>query len=112
MHHHARSIYGCGEAPAEFPCPRDCRLTYNPITRRIYVHVFAWPFVEVHLEGWPAERIDYVQLLNDASEVKVEPKPEWQNHHGGDADPRPAVTLRLPVQQPRVTVPVIEVFLK
>jgi alpha-L-fucosidase len=112
MRHHARSIYGCGEAPPAFPCPQDCRLTYNPTTRRVYVHVFAWPFVELHLDGWPAERIDYVQLLNDASEVKVEPKPDWQNHFSGDADLAPTVTLRLPVQKPDVTVPVIEIFLK
>ena len=33
MRQHSRSIYGCTQAPAEFPTPQDCRLTYNPATR-------------------------------------------------------------------------------
>ena len=110
MKRHDRSIYGCTQAPANFKAPQDCRLTYNPDTNRLYVHVFAWPFVELHLGGAFKDQIEYAQLLNDASEVKVEGRPEWQSHFGGD-DPN-AVTLRLPVNKPNVTVPVIELFLK
>ncbi len=110
MKRHSRAIYGCTQAPPEFfKTPQDCRLTYNPETNRLYVHVFAWPFVELHLEGFGG-KIAYAQLLNDASQVLVQPRPDWQSHFGdvgGDI-----VTLRLPVQKPDVTVPVIELFLK
>jgi alpha-L-fucosidase len=108
MRRHGRSIYGCTQAPAEFKAPRDCRLTYNPDTKRLYVHVFAWPFVELHLEGMK-DRVEYAQLLNDASEVQIQPRPDWQGHGDIGAD---TITLRLPVQKPNVTVPVIELFLK
>ena len=72
MHHHSRSIYGCTQAPADFKAPADSRLTYNPDTNRIYIHLYAWPFKHLHLKGqaW-ADRIEYVQLLNDASEIEV-----------------------------------------
>jgi len=109
MKRHSRAIYGCTQAPPEFKTPQDCRLTYNPDTNRLYIHVLAWPFVELHLEGFK-DRIAYAQLLNDASEVKVEARPEWQDLFSGDH--AEAITLRLPVQKPNVTVPVIELFLK
>jgi alpha-L-fucosidase len=110
MRRHSRSIYGCTQAPAEFKTPQDCRLTYNPDTHRMYIHVLAWPFVEIYLEGFKG-KIEYAQLLNDASEVKVEGRPAWQEEHSGDA-PRDFETIRLPVQKPNVAVPVIELFLK
>ena len=109
MKRHGRSIYGCTQAPEEFKTPQDCRLTYNPDTRRLYVHVFAWPFVELQLEGFN-DKIAYAQLLNDASEVQIKPREEWQANFGGSA--QGVTTLRLPVQKPNVTVPVIELFLK
>ncbi|MBV9851515.1 MAG: alpha-L-fucosidase [Armatimonadetes bacterium] len=108
MKRHARSIYGCTQAPDEFQAPQDCRLTYNPETRRLYVHVFAWPFVELHLDGF-AGKVEYAQLLNDASEIKMEGRPDWQGGHDVGAG---TLTLRLPVKKPNVTVPVIELFLK
>jgi alpha-L-fucosidase len=110
MRRHGRSIYGCTQAPDEFKPPRDCRLTYNPDTRRLYVHILAWPFVELHLQGFDG-KIEYAQLLNDASEVKIEARPAWQAEHSGDAPPG-GTTLRLPVLKPNVAVPVLELFLK
>jgi alpha-L-fucosidase len=110
MKRHSRAIYGCTQAPAEFKTPQDCRLTYNPDTNRLYIHVFAWPFVELHLDGF-AGKVDYAQLLNDASEVKIEARPEWQAHFSSESA-TDRCTLRLPVVQPNVTVPVIELFLK
>ena len=41
MQQHGRAIYGCTAAPAEIPTPEDCRLTWNPDTKRLYVHLFA-----------------------------------------------------------------------
>ncbi len=100
MKRHSRSIYGCTEAPAEFETPQDCRLTYNPETRRLYVHVFAWPFKQLHLEGF-AGKVAYAQLLNDASEILFS-----EDLAAG------TLSLNLPVQKPNVIVPVVELFLK
>jgi alpha-L-fucosidase len=111
MRRHSRSIYGCTQAPDEFPCPQDCRLTYNPEKRRIYVHVFAWPYKHLHLDGF-GDRVEYAQLLNDASEVAMRGLMSWQQARAGDQEDRNTLTLRLPDQPPAVTVPVIELFLK
>ncbi len=102
MKRHSRSIYGCTEAPDGLVPPPDCRYTYNPQTNRLYLHVFSWPFLHLHCDGL-ADRVEYAQLLNDASEVAMNPA----------SDPaRKTLTLTVPVQKPNVTVPVIELFLK
>ncbi len=111
MRYHGRSIYGCTQAPKEFKIPQDCRLTYNPDTNRLYVHIFTWPFKELHLDGL-AGKVEYAQHLNDASEIKLS-SPSWQEHMGADKGFSPdTIILELPVQKPNVTVPVIELFLK
>jgi len=109
MKRHSRSIYGCTQAPPEFVPPRDCRLTYNPEKKRLYIHVFAWPFVQLHMEGLKG-KVEYAQLLNDASEVRMTELPSHQASLEGQ--PGDIVTFNLPVQKPNVTVPVIECFLK
>jgi alpha-L-fucosidase len=112
MKRHGRAIYGCGPAPAEFQAPKDCRLTYNPGTRRLYVHVFAWPIHHLHLEGMGG-KVAYAQLLNDGSEVKmIEGGPQ---HVAGPVELKEAgglLTLELPIHKPPVTVPVIELYLR
>ncbi|OPX22418.1 MAG: alpha-L-fucosidase [Candidatus Latescibacteria bacterium 4484_107] len=108
MRLHSRSIYGCGAS--DFTPPPDCRFTQNG--NRLYLHLFAWPFKHVHLEGL-AGQVEYAQLLNDASEVKtsvVDPHQQAQNTTmGGQAG---TLTLELPILKPAVAVPVIELFLK
>lgn len=109
MQSHARSIYGCTQAPEEFQTPQDCRLTYSPETNRLYVHVFAWPFRHLHLDGM-AGKVRYAQLLNDASEVRfARPAP---HHSSLEAIAEDTLILQLPVQQPDTPVPVIELFLE
>lgn len=110
MKRHNRSIYGCTQAPEKFTTPQDCRLTYNPKTKRLYVHVFAWPFKHLHLDGF-AGRVKYAQLLNDASEVLFKGPAPWQEARAKTKD-RNTLTMELPVQKPDVTIPVIELFLK
>lgn len=114
MKRHSRAIYGCTQAPADFKTPQDCRLTYNPHTNRLYIHVFAWPTFGLHLCGKAfAERVEYAQLLNDASEVRFRHHQGRLNDHlGNQTSDEPQVHLRLPVEKPDVAVPVIEVFLK
>lgn len=108
MQLHSRSIYGCGASA--FTPPPDSRFTQRG--DRIYLHLFAWPFRHVHLPGL-AGRVQYAQLLNDASEVKmqvIDPKRRAQNVTMGGL-PEGTLTLELPTVQPPVLVPVVELFL-
>ncbi len=107
MRQHGRAIYGCTQAPESFSVPQDCRLTYNPETNRLYVHVYSWPIRELHLDGY-AGKVKYAQLLNDASEVAFRTA-ELRHHIEGTAPD--TLTLLLPVQKPDAVVPVIELFL-
>lgn len=106
---HERSIYGAG--PSELTPPADCRFTQRG--DRLYLHIFAWPFRHLHLNGL-ADRVAYAQFLHDGSEVKMrvaDPHAQAQNTTMGGlaAD---TLTLELPVAQPPVDVPVVELFLR
>jgi alpha-L-fucosidase len=102
MKRHSRSIYGCTQAPDEFKPPDDCLLTYQPETKRLYVHILTWPYKHLYLDGKAyVERIEYAQLLNDASEIK------HKGEERGDS-----LRLDLPAQKPAVTIPVVELFLR
>jgi len=109
MRLHGPSIYGCTQAPPEFQVPQDCRLTYNPEKKRLYVHIFSWPIGELHLDGY-AGRVGYAQFLHDGSEVRT----ARVNPHRAALDgiPEDTLILTLPILRPNVTVPVIELFLK
>lgn len=104
---HGRSIYGC--TASDFTPPPDCRFTQRG--RRLYLHLFAWPFKHVHLDGF-AGKVAYAQLLNDASEIRlheIDPHQRAQNTTmGGTAG---TLTLELPIVRPDVLVPVVELFL-
>lgn len=111
---HDRSIYGCTCAPDGLEPPDDCRYTYNPTTNRLYVHLFAWPFKQLHLDGL-ADRVAYAQLLNDASEILIGTD-AWIAHQeqrrGIDSTGSDPLVLKIPPIRPDVTVPVIELILK
>lgn len=111
MKYHDRSIYGCTQVPDGIIAPPECRLTYNPNTARIYVHVFVWPFKNIYLDGL-ADKVEYAQLLNDASEIKVQLDPWIAKQTGGKLNDPKTLVLEIPLRQPDVTVPVIELFLK
>ncbi len=111
---HSRSIYGCTQAPKEFTTPQDCRLTYNPDTKRLYIHVINWPFQYIHIDGC-GEQMAYAQLLNDASEVKMlrwNDLPGYQENQRVECKAKNTLILELPIKKPNATIPVIEVFLK
>lgn len=109
MRYHSRSIYGCTQAPAEIPAPADCRLTYNPQGNRLYVHLFAYPYKHLYLDGHSASRVEHAQFLHDASELKIG-LDDWHASHASGA--QHALAINLPQQRPDVAVPVIELFLK
>jgi len=109
MRLHGRSIYGCGSS--EFTPPADARFTQNG--DRLYLHLFNWPFGHVHLPGM-GHRVEYAQLLNDASEIGmtvIGAEQAAQNTTMG-ALGEDTLTLSLPVHRPDVSVPVVELFLK
>jgi alpha-L-fucosidase len=106
---HARSVYGCGHSSVT--PPPDVR--YSQRGKRLYVHLFAWPFQYVHLPGM-AGKVQYAQLLNDASEIKMiqlDPNAPLVTVHMR-ADSADTLTLKLPIRKPDVVVPVLELFLK
>jgi len=67
-----------------------------------------WPFKALLLDGY-AGKVKYAQLLNDASEIKFVEKVGYGPR---DEKKKDTLILSLPVRQPDVIVPVIEVFLK
>jgi alpha-L-fucosidase len=112
MHYNSRSIYGCTQAPDEFKCPQDCRLTYNPDQKRLYVHILAWPYKHLYLDGQAyVDRVEYAQLLHDASEVRIQGLEDWQLHRDTRRS-KPELPLLLPQVKPNVSIPVVELFLK
>ena len=89
------SIYGCTASP--LTPPPDCRLTQNGDF--LYVHIFAWPFRHLYLDGI-GERLDYAEFLHDRSEVPF------------SVDEQNTVQFQLPVIKPRSEAPVIKLHLK
>ena len=115
MHYNSRSIYGCSEAPEEFQVPENCKLTYNCEKRRLYIHLFDWPYKHLYLDGKAyTEQVDYAQLLHDASEILFGEAPEWQSQYTRKPgqDSKDTLVLNLPQVKPDIEIPVIELFLK
>ena len=109
MDANGEAIYGCTEAPKEFTPPDGTVLTWNPATRRLYIHILEWPTKTLPVKFW--NRIAYAQFLHDASEVKVV-APSWIRSMNGDDRSSVTGTLQLPVLKPEIEVPVIEVTVK
>jgi alpha-L-fucosidase len=97
-----RSVYGCTEAPPEFTCPANSILTYNPVTRKLYIHLLSYPMGSLTITNM-ADKVKYIQFLHDASEIRF---------RVGRDDNKNDITLQLPVQKPPVEIPVLEIYLK
>ncbi len=101
MHANSRSIYHCTYPPDDFKLPAEMntRLTYNPATGKLYIHLFNYPADgKLVLPGYKG-KVKYAQLLNDASEVQF-------TTTGSDME------LKLPREKPPYEVPVIELNTK
>jgi alpha-L-fucosidase len=103
---HSSSIYGCTEAPASITTPRDSRLTYNPATNRLYLHLLHWPAQPLVWHGMK-DRVRWARLLHDGSELQA---PTDSLSALRRQSPN-ALVLDLPVHRPDVTLPVIELAL-
>lgn len=109
MKFNSRAIYGCTEAPEEFKAPDNSLLTYNPKTKRLYVHLLDYPLQNLRLPGYKG-KVKYAQMLHDASELRIsEPK---GHNRGGDELTTGDLNISLPVLKPNDEIPVIELFLK
>ena len=108
MDDNSRSIYGCTAAPEELrkQCPEGCKMTYNPKTNTLYLHVLEWPIKVLPIAFH--EKVEYAQFLHDASEVKIKIPLEVSGIPRKDVDP----SFILPVIKPNFEIPVIEVMLK
>lgn len=106
----SRAIYGCTMAEPEFTAPADCRFTQSLDGKRLYLHLFAYPFAHIQLHGL-AGKVDYAQFLHDGSEVLFS---EGRMEHFGEALPEAddLLVLNIPPVKPDCLVPVIELFLK
>ena len=104
----SRSIYGCTEAPPQFLVPERSLITYNPQTKRLYVHLLDYPLQNFTLPNYK-DKVKYAQFLHDGSEINfAKPYGAWMKDDVGIND----LNLSLPVNKPNVEIPVIEIFLK
>jgi alpha-L-fucosidase len=106
MHHNARSIYGCTQAPDEYKAPSGTAITYNPKRNTLYVHLYDYPMGFLPLDFW--EKVKYAQFLHDGSEIFIVPP---RKAHGQTGELKPVGGLKLPMVKPMVEVPVVEMFL-
>jgi alpha-L-fucosidase len=102
MHANDKSIYGCTFAPAEFKVPDNTKLTYNPDTKRLYVHLYEYPSSGTFILPGYKGKVKYAQFLHDDSELKIKPDA------GGSED----VVLEMPEKKPEYDIPVIELVLQ
>ena len=108
MDANSRSIYGCTAAPEELrrQVPEGCKMTYNPKTNVLYLHILEWPVKVLPITF--SDKVEYAQLLHDASEVQIK---QPRNVSGTIRTDVPA-SLMLPVKKPDVEIPVVEMFLR
>ena len=111
MKYNSRSIYGCTMAEPELLklCPNGCKMTQSEDGKRLYIHLYEYPFQIRHLPGFEG-KIEYAPFLHDGSEL-LYTESQYLMGDGGHKEYREAM-LKLPVVKPDVIVPVIEVFLK
>ena len=100
MHANSKAIYDCTYAPSTFQVPEGSKLTYNPTTRRLYIHLYDYPKGKLILPGYGG-KVKYAQFVNDSSELLFKPS----DANTGD------LVLTLPEKKPPYEIPVIELTL-
>ncbi len=110
MKHNCRSIYGCTQADDSFHAPNGCRLTQSEDGKRLYVHLFQYPFAFLELPGFGG-RVEYAQFLHDGSQLQFTENAVDHFSEGQTVQDK-LLVIKLPPHQPEILVPVIELFLK
>ncbi|WP_423129901.1 alpha-L-fucosidase [Gaoshiqia sp. Z1-71] len=108
MKYNSRSIYGCTEAPGEFKAPENSLLTYQPATRRLYIHLLDYPLQNLVLPDYKG-KVRYAQFLHDGSEITIGPRSGEDIKEG---EYSLDLSLSLPVRKPCDQIPVIELILE
>ncbi|HTE00431.1 MAG TPA: alpha-L-fucosidase [Mucilaginibacter sp.] len=99
MHANSKAIYNCTYAPTGYQTPEGTKLTYNPQTKKVYVHIYNYPADgKLILPGYKG-KIKYAQFVNDYSELKYA-----QASNGSDLE------LTLPKNKPPYEIPVVELI--
>ena len=111
MKYNSRSIYGCTMAEPEFKAPNGTVMTQSEDGKRLYIHLFSYPFVNLAVENL-AGKIEYVQFLHDASEIQYNVGTRHNTCGDVASAGEKTVFFKLPVVKPDVIVPVIEIILK
>lgn len=108
MRLHGNAIYSAG--PSIHTAPANCEFTQRG--NRLYLHVHAWPFSLINLDGL-AGVVTFARFLHDGSEVLTTVSNPEQNAFNMVPAGRPegTLTLHLPVRRPDVLIPVIELVL-
>ncbi len=111
MDDNGRAVYGCTQAPARFTPPENTVLTCNPLTKRLYIHLLAWPGQRLSC-AFP-EEVSFASFLHDGSEIELE-------RHGAEVSHSQKMYrtgcegvsyFKLPAVKPAAVQPVIEVVL-
>ena len=100
MHANSKAIYDCTYAPSTFQVPEGSKLTYNPTTHRLYIHLYDYPKGKLILPGYGG-KVKYAQFVNDSSELLFKPS----DANSGD------LVLTLPDKKPPYEIPVVELTL-
>lgn len=95
-----RAVYGCTYAPGDYTVPQGTKLSYNPVTKRLYLFLFEYPPNGTLVLPGYKDKIKYAQFLNDESELQYSPS--------NDAD----LALTVPQLKPPYDIPVVELILK
>ena len=108
MKYNDRSIYGCTAADPGFKAPNGTVLTQSADGKRLYLHLLQQAYSRLYVD-LPAERVEYVQLLSDASELP------FATTHLTDSEGNTYAT-RLKISLPGCIFgklcPVVEIFLR
>ncbi len=108
---HQDAIYGCGAPPTGLEPPSGCRYTYCHDRSKLYIHLYYWPFQQLHLPGL-AGRVKDACLQHDRSELlynEIDDAVPWGPEQ---TPPAGTVTLLLPTIPPPTPIPVIEITLQ
>ncbi len=108
MEWNSRAIYGCTEAPEGYTTPDQSLVTYNPETKRLYIHLLDYPMQWFKLEGYKG-KVKYAQFLHDGSEIKFG-KPRHNVTHQESLEEKDLMLI-LPMVKPDIEIPVIELIL-
>ena len=114
MKYNSRSVYGCTMAEPEFKAPDGVRYTQSEDGKRLYAHLYNYPFKYLQLPGL-AGKVKYAQFLHDASELIADRNAVKKlTHSGGEKHgsvDEDMLILRVPYIKPDVVIPVVELFL-